>query len=75
MPYPLVVNDVGVIEPRPVDPAEKFVNAGDGHLGQKCILDYWVWAYSDLVGNTEGGVLAEYLVAVGLGAKPPVRTS
>ena len=32
MVYPLAVNDLGVIEPRPIEPAEKFVNAGDNGL-------------------------------------------
>ena len=73
MPYPLVVNDAGVIEPRPIDPAEKFVNASDSSLSENNILDYWVWASSDLVGNTERGVLAEYLVAMAVGAERPVR--
>ena len=75
MAYPLVVNDVGIIEPRPIDPAEKFVNADDSGLSETNILDYWVWAFSDLVGNTERGVLAEYLVAMAIGAKSPVRNS
>ena len=51
MSYPLVVNDAGVIEPQPIDPAEKFVNADDSGLSETSILDYWVSALSDLVGN------------------------
>jgi|TARA_B100000315_G_scaffold256109_1_gene301224 hypothetical protein len=74
MAYPLVVN-AGVIESRPVDPGEKFVNASDSGLSATSILDYWVWAFSDLVGNTERGVLAEYLVAMAIGAENPVRNS
>ena len=46
--------------------------------GQECICDgsgktistvqkYWQWAYSSLIGNTERGHFAEYLVAVALG--------
>ena len=31
------------------------------------LLSFWQWAYSDLVGNTERGVLAEYIVACALG--------
>jgi len=46
MSYPLVVNDAGVIEPQPIDPAEKFVNADDSGLSETSILDYWVWAFS-----------------------------
>jgi hypothetical protein len=75
MPYPLAVNDAGIIEPQPIDPTETFVNADDSGLSEASILDYWVWAFSDLAGNTERGVLAEYLVAMAIGAKSPVRNS
>ena len=61
MPYHPVVNEAGLIETRPVDPAEKFVNAEGSNVSESKILDYWVWAFSDLVGNTERGHLAEYL--------------
>lgn len=30
------------------------------------LLDFWRWAYSDLVGNAERGALAEYIVACAL---------
>lgn len=33
----------------------------------RTICDYWAWAFSDVLGNTERGVLAEYLVALALG--------
>ena len=62
MTYPLAVNDAGIIEPQPIDPTETFVNADDSGLSETSILDYWVWAFSDLVGNTERGVLGENLV-------------
>ena len=75
MAYPLVVNDAGSIESQPIDPTETFVNADDSGLSEVSILDYWVWAFSDLVGNTERGVLAEYLVAMAIGAKRPTRNS
>lgn len=29
-----------------------------------CLSDYWRWAHSDLLNNTERGVLAEYLVGL-----------
>ena len=35
--------------------------------GGKTILDYWSWAFSDIMGNTERGVFAEFLVATALG--------
>lgn len=31
------------------------------------LLDFWAWAHSDILTNTERGVLAEFLVAVALG--------
>lgn len=37
--------------------------------------DFWRWAYSDLIGNTERGVLAEYLVACALGIEKESRIS
>lgn len=32
------------------------------------VLDYWRWAASDLIGNVNRGILAEYLVASAIGA-------
>lgn len=31
------------------------------------LVDFWAWAYSDVLSNTERGVLAEFLVAAALG--------
>jgi len=75
MSYPLVVNEAGIIEPQPINPTETFINVENSTLDSVTMLDYWVWAFSDLVGNTERGVLAEYLVARAIRAKPPVRNS
>ena len=30
------------------------------------LADFWAWAWSDLLGNTERGVLAEFIVAAAL---------
>lgn len=38
-------------------------------------LDYWRWAYSDLLGNTERGAVAEFLVASALGISREDRIS
>jgi len=38
------------------------------------VLDFWQWATSDLLSNTQRGVLAEYLVASHLGVTGGVRT-
>lgn len=39
------------------------------------LIDFWQWAYSDLVGNAERGALAEYIVACALGIQAQVRTA
>lgn len=39
----------------------------------KSVLDFWQWAWSDLVDNTHRGVFAEYLVALALGVDGSVR--
>ena len=75
MSYPLVVNKAGIIEPQPINPTEAFINVENSTLDSVTMLDYWVWAFSDLVGNTERGVLAEYIVARAIRAKSPVRNS
>src|SRR5262245_2041405 len=31
------------------------------------VLDFWGWAFSDMIDNTTRGVLAEYIVALALG--------
>lgn len=37
------------------------------------LLDFWRWAYSDLLSNATRGVLAEFIVAKTLGCKTLVR--
>lgn len=39
------------------------------------LADFWSWAYSDLIGNTERGALAEFLVACALGIQDKERIS
>ena len=75
MSYPLVVNEADIIEPQPINPTEAFINVENSTLDSVTMLDYWVWGFSDLVGNTERGVLAEYIVARAIRAKSPVRNS
>jgi hypothetical protein len=41
---------------------ELFVNADSAAR----LLDFWAWAYSDLIGNTERGKLAEYIVSLAM---------
>lgn len=42
-------------------------------LGQKEIVDFWSWAYSDVVSNGVRSVFAEYLVAEALGVTSGAR--
>jgi len=37
------------------------------------VCDFWAWAYSDILSNTNRGVFAEHLVAHALGADAEVR--
>ena len=61
------------IKPKRMIGTEPIVSP-DGHaIGQ--LLDFWQWAYSDLVGNAERGTLAEYLVACALGINNKERVS
>ncbi|MBO5299430.1 MAG: hypothetical protein J6B51_05040 [Clostridia bacterium] len=39
------------------------------------LIDFWSWAYSDLVSNAERGALAEYIVACALGIASAERVS
>ena len=72
MAYQTRVNN-GVIETQPLEPTEAFIGSEDGPLSSASIGDYWQWAFSDIVGNTERGVLAEYIVAKAVGALGQTR--
>ncbi len=52
---------------------ELFLNGGNGT--NKTLYDFWSWAFSDLVGNTERGKLAEYIVAMAVGAAEGISGS
>lgn len=61
-----------VIEIKKKTGNEQFLNAGC----DVCTLrDFWAWAYSDLVGNTERGRLAEFIVAMALGITEGISVS
>ena len=47
---------------------ECFQGMSDGHTLQ----DFWAWAFSDLISNTERGKLAEYIVATAMGCEDVV---
>jgi len=46
-----------------------------GLTTKSTLLNFWQWAYSDLIGNTERGCLAEYLVALACNIDQKVRVS
>ena len=50
---------------------EKFVNMNK----EISLNDCWSWAYSDLIGNTERGKLAEYIVATAVGVENQINDS
>lgn len=59
------------IKPNKLNGSEKIVN----NQIKRTLLDYWQWAYSDLIGNTERGNFAEYLVAMSCGVDNENRIS
>ncbi len=59
------------IEPKTQSGCEPF-NAGGESLGPT-LRDYWQWSGSDLLGNVQRGVLAEFLVASALGVTDEPR--
>lgn len=60
------------IEPKKKTGNEQFLNAGSDVY---TLRDFWAWAYSDLVGNTERGKQAEFIVAMALGITEGVSGS
>lgn len=56
---------------KPKQPDEPFVN-GENELGFN-ITDFWKWNLSDLIGNTNRGVLAEFIVKQALNIKSKTR--
>jgi hypothetical protein len=65
------MNDLDFIEYTKKQGTEKILGKAEGHT----LLNFWQWAYSDLVGNTERGALAEYLVALACGIDKKPRIS
>ena len=66
---------MGEIEVEPKDPLEQFTGSRNQALTSNTIEDFWQWAYSDIVNNTNRGILAEYIVARALGSEEAVRTN
>jgi hypothetical protein len=75
MPYGISVDIYGVITPQLLSAEEGFYHAGESALASSTIKDFWQWAYSDLVGNTDRGTLAEYIVAKAIGDEGKTRNS
>ena len=63
----------GVISTKKLKGAETFKHAEGSPLSEADILDYWSWAYSDIIGNTTRGALAEFIVARAIGSEAAVR--
>jgi hypothetical protein len=65
------VNSLGPIEVGKLEGNEIIHSDGNG-LGVK-VQDFWKWAFSDLLNNTNRGLFAEFLVAYALGLTDNVR--
>ena len=50
------------MSPKRLAPNEKIPGMGGATVG-----DFWAWAYSDILGNTDRGIFAEFLVGSALG--------
>ena len=61
------------IEPRVA--WEPFVGTRMSELASSTVGDFWQWAYSDIVGNANRGILAEFIVSRALGSTARVRTN
>jgi len=59
--------------PKRMDGDEPLVSPGGQSVAK--LIDFWRWAYSDLVGNAERGALAEFIVACALGVTMSDRIS
>lgn len=59
------------IEPRRLTGDESLIAPNGEKVGS--LIDFWRWAYSDLVSNAERGILAEYIVSCALGINQTVR--
>ena len=63
----------GVIIPTKLPSTQPFAGGEATNLNGVTILEYWQWAYSGIVGNTDRGNLAEFLVAKALAIATDVR--
>ena len=63
----------GWIIPTKLPSTQTFAGGEATNLNGATILEYWQWAYSGTVGNTDRGNLAEFLVAKALAIATDVR--
>ena len=63
------------IDVQPKEPAEPFIGTQVQALASATVGEFWQWAYSDIVNNTNRGILAEFIVAKALGSAEEVRTN
>jgi len=68
-----MTHELGPIRVTRKEGEEPFHRAGKA-LGMN-VIDYWKWAVSDLLGNTERGGIAEFIVAMDFGVIDGVRNS
>lgn len=61
------------ISPRKLDGKEAVITPDGKRIC--AVIDFWRWAYSDLNGNAERGILAEFIVACALGIQNSERIS
>ena len=66
-----VVDDV--IITRPKKGSEEFTGSQASGLASATLRDFWRWAYSDIVVNTNRGCLAEFIVSKVLGTPEYVK--
>lgn len=59
----------------PGDPNKHFYGTEVTSLKASSISDYWRWAFSDFLGNTHRGIIAEYIVAKALRDPRPAANS
>lgn len=66
---------LGPVETKLRDSSEEFRVPGDYGRSAPTLGDYWQWSSSNVLNNTERGIIAEFLVAhaLGLTAKPRVE--
>lgn len=63
----------GTFPPMPTVTRKSGRECFSGIRGAHTLQDFWEWAFSDVVGNTVRGKLAEYIVATAVGCESDLR--